>query len=97
MGHPADTARPHREPRIWCRFVPKLERSCFNALKSYIDRYNPSNIGILEDYLYHQIRSREYDCLANLAILKLFALFSIVRDILNLSFFFKVSVQSRPI
>jgi translation initiation factor 3 subunit K len=36
------------------------------------DRYNPSNVGILEDYLYHQIRSREYDCLANLAILKLF-------------------------
>jgi hypothetical protein len=36
-----------------------------------LDRYNPSNVGILEDYLYHQIRSREYDCLANLAILKL--------------------------
>ena len=36
-----------------------------------IDRYNPSNVGILEDYLYHQIRSRECDCMANLAILKL--------------------------
>lgn len=36
-----------------------------------IDRYNPSNVGILEDYLYHQIRSEEYDSLANLAILKL--------------------------
>ncbi len=35
------------------------------------DRYNPNNVGILEDYLYHQIRSQEYDCLANLAILKL--------------------------
>ena len=35
------------------------------------DRYNPSNISILEDYLYHQTRSEEYDCLANLAILKL--------------------------
>ena len=35
------------------------------------DRYNPSNTGILEDYLYHQIRSGEYDCLANLAVLKL--------------------------
>jgi len=35
------------------------------------DRYNPSNVSILEDYLYHQIRSEEYDCLANLAILKL--------------------------
>ena len=29
-------------------------------------------MGILEDYLYHQIRSQEYDCLANLAILKLY-------------------------
>lgn len=38
------------------------------------DRYNPSNVGILEDYLYHQIRSQEYDCLANLAILKLYVL-----------------------
>lgn len=37
-----------------------------------VDRYNPSNVGILEDYLYHQIRSEEYDCLANLAILKLY-------------------------
>ena len=41
----------------------------FNFLS---DRYNPSNIGILEDYLYHQIRSEEYDCLANLAVLKLY-------------------------
>lgn len=36
------------------------------------DRYNPNNVGILEDYLYHQIRNEEYDCLANLAILKLY-------------------------
>lgn len=35
------------------------------------DRYNPNNVSILEDYLYHQIRNEEYDCLANLAILKL--------------------------
>ncbi|PPQ75036.1 hypothetical protein CVT24_010287 [Panaeolus cyanescens] len=41
-------------------------------LVSGVDRYNPSNVGILEDYLYHQIRSEEYDCLANLAILKLY-------------------------
>jgi len=37
-----------------------------------VDRYNPSNVNILEDYLYHQIRTNEYDCLANLAILKLY-------------------------
>jgi translation initiation factor 3 subunit K len=39
---------------------------------SGVDRYNPSNVSLLEDYLYHQIRSEEYDCLANLAILKLY-------------------------
>jgi hypothetical protein len=50
-----------------CQFeVPYL-----NDIEMFTDRYNPSNVGILEDYLYHQIRSREYDCLANLAILKL--------------------------
>jgi translation initiation factor 3 subunit K len=37
----------------------------------FADRYNPANVSILEDYLYHQLRKEEYDCLANLAILKL--------------------------
>jgi len=41
-------------------------------LVSGVDRYNPSNVNILEDYLYHQIRMDEYDSLANLAILKLY-------------------------
>ena len=36
------------------------------------DRYNPQNISVLEDYLYHQIRHREYDAFANLAVLKLY-------------------------
>lgn len=27
---------------------------------------------MLEDYLYHQTRHREYDCFANLAVLKLY-------------------------
>ena len=43
----------------------------YSPYSTVLDRYNPSNVGILEDYLYHQIRSEEYDCLANLAILKL--------------------------
>lgn len=53
------------------RFLATDCRSNFNELKRSADRYNPSNVSILEDYLYHQIRSNEYDCLANLAILKL--------------------------
>jgi len=51
---------------------PPTRTDLIENLVSGVDRYNPSNVGILEDYLYHQIRSQEYDCLANLAILKLY-------------------------
>ena len=51
--------------------TPSLRPETIEDLVSGVDRYNPSNVQILEDYLYHQIRSNEYDCLANLAILKL--------------------------
>jgi len=51
---------------------PSTRPELIEDLVSGVDRYNPSNVGILEDYLYHQIRSQEYDCLANLAILKLY-------------------------
>ncbi|KAH8835324.1 armadillo-type protein [Flagelloscypha sp. PMI_526] len=51
---------------------PSTRPDLIENLVSGVDRYNPSNVGILEDYLYHQTRSQEYDCLANLAILKLY-------------------------
>ncbi|EPT04250.1 hypothetical protein FOMPIDRAFT_1058067 [Fomitopsis schrenkii] len=51
---------------------PSTRTPLIENLVSGVDRYNPNNVGILEDYLYHQIRSQEYDCLANLAILKLY-------------------------
>ncbi|KAF8078444.1 armadillo-type protein [Lyophyllum atratum] len=51
---------------------PPTRTELIEDLVSGVDRYNPSNVSILEDYLYHQIRSEEYDCLANLAILKLY-------------------------
>ncbi|CCM00945.1 uncharacterized protein FIBRA_02992 [Fibroporia radiculosa] len=51
---------------------PPTRTPLIENLVSGVDRYNPSNVGILEDYLYHQTRSQEYDCLANLAILKLY-------------------------
>ncbi|KAH6917217.1 armadillo-type protein [Coprinopsis sp. MPI-PUGE-AT-0042] len=54
----------------WTR--PETRPDLIEDLVSGVDRYNPSNVSILEDYLYHQIRSEEYDCLANLAILKLY-------------------------
>lgn len=52
--------------------TPPTRTELIENLVSGVDRYNPSNVSILEDYLYHQIRSEEYDCLANLAILKLY-------------------------
>ncbi|KAG5644729.1 hypothetical protein DXG03_007858 [Asterophora parasitica] len=52
--------------------TPETRTELIEDLVSGVDRYNPSNVSILEDYLYHQIRSEEYDCLANLAILKLY-------------------------
>ncbi|PFH54637.1 hypothetical protein AMATHDRAFT_186 [Amanita thiersii Skay4041] len=52
--------------------TPPTRTELIEGLVSGVDRYNPSNVSILEDYLYHQIRSEEYDCLANLAILKLY-------------------------
>ncbi|KAG9314518.1 ARM repeat-containing protein [Chiua virens] len=52
--------------------TPSTRTELIENLVSGVDRYNPSNVGILEDYLYHQIRNEEYDCLANLAILKLY-------------------------
>lgn len=53
--------------------TPSTRPELIENLVSGVDRYNPSNVSILEDYLYHQIRTNEYDCLANLAILKLYA------------------------
>lgn len=37
-----------------------------------IDRYNPTNLSFMEDYLMSQVREGTYDLLANLAILKLY-------------------------
>ena len=54
---------------------PSTRPEIIENLVSGVDRYNPSNVSILEDYLYSQIRNNEYDCLANLAILKLCVLF----------------------
>lgn len=36
------------------------------------DRYNPSNLSFMEDYLQNQVATGEYDLLANIAILKLY-------------------------
>ncbi|GAA6061612.1 hypothetical protein JCM10212_000954 [Sporobolomyces blumeae] len=42
------------------------------TLISGVDRYNPSNVHLLEDYLQQQLANGQYDILANLALLKLY-------------------------
>ncbi|KAF8316178.1 initiation factor 3 [Clavulina sp. PMI_390] len=54
----------------WTR--PSTRPDVIDQLVDGVDRYNPENVNLLEDYLYRQIREQEYDCLANLAILKLY-------------------------
>ncbi|KAG8990727.1 hypothetical protein FRB94_013152 [Tulasnella sp. JGI-2019a] len=51
---------------------PETRPEMIDQLVEGVDRYNPQNVEILEDYLNHQMRGNEYDCLANLAILKLY-------------------------
>ncbi|GAA6043333.1 hypothetical protein JCM8097_008033 [Rhodosporidiobolus ruineniae] len=43
-----------------------------HTLISGVDRYNPSNVHLLEDYLQQQLANDQYDALANLALLKLY-------------------------
>lgn len=41
-------------------------------LTALLDRYNPTNLSFMEEYLGQQVANGEYDLLANLAILKLY-------------------------
>lgn len=41
-------------------------------LIALLDRYNPTNLSFMEEYLGQQVANGEYDLLANLAILKLY-------------------------
>jgi translation initiation factor 3 subunit K len=75
--------------------TPPTRTELIEDLVSGVDRYNPSNVSILEDYLYHQIRSEEYDCLANLAILKLYVRSS-RRSTLPFKFCFRLRYQFNP-
>jgi len=92
--------RDNRKPRLRRRYVGSdLACEKMRGLSRWLDRYNPSNIGILEDYLYHQTRSEEYDCLANLAVLKLSVVFSDISIAVDLvsDFCIQISVQSHPV
>jgi translation initiation factor 3 subunit K len=50
---------------------PASRPAHIEELISGVDRYNPQNLAVLVEYLQQQLDSGAYDCLANLAILKL--------------------------
>lgn len=51
--------------------IPVTRPDIIQSLIDGVDRYNPDNISILEEYLGQQLQNEEYDLMANLAILKL--------------------------
>lgn len=51
---------------------PKSRPEVIHDLIHGVDRYNPTNLPFMEDYLQSQVRDGEYDLFANLAILKLY-------------------------
>ncbi|KAK0555739.1 hypothetical protein OC846_001610, partial [Tilletia horrida] len=52
--------------------APSSRPEHIHQLISGVDRYNPQNLETLHDYLASQLDNGTYDCLANLAILKLY-------------------------
>lgn len=50
---------------------PSFRPDVIQSLIDGVDRYNPDNVSILEEYLSTQLQNEEYDLMANLAILKL--------------------------
>ncbi|RUS22624.1 armadillo-type protein [Endogone sp. FLAS-F59071] len=52
--------------------VPNTRPEVIQSLIDGVDRYNPENVSILEEYLAAQCHTEDYDLMANLAILKLY-------------------------
>ncbi|KAG9306218.1 hypothetical protein G9A89_016122 [Geosiphon pyriformis] len=59
-------------PLLASSLIPPSRPEIIQSLIDGVDRYNPDNISILEDYLVSQLQNEEYDLMANLAILKLY-------------------------
>ncbi|KAL7415751.1 putative eukaryotic translation initiation factor 3 subunit 11 [Mrakia frigida] len=60
-------------PTSTAEWVTPVDRpEMIGDLIAGVDRYNPANLNILEDYLYDQVRRGTYDPMSNLATLKLY-------------------------
>jgi translation initiation factor 3 subunit K len=51
---------------------PPFRPQNITALIESVDRYNPESLEVLEDYFAQQCAEGTFDCLADLAILKLY-------------------------
>ncbi|KAK8858529.1 eukaryotic translation initiation factor 3 subunit K [Kwoniella newhampshirensis] len=51
---------------------PETRSEVIHELIHGVDRYNPTNLPLMEEYLAAQVKEGHYDLLANLAILKLY-------------------------
>lgn len=51
--------------------APAQRPQAIQTLIDSVERYNPANVEVLEDYLATQCKNNEYDLEANLALLKL--------------------------
>lgn len=71
-------AHPHPSDTLFLFFAmarvsntPASRPEVIQSLIDGVDRYNPDNVSILEEYLATQCTNKECDAMANLAILKL--------------------------
>ena len=63
-------AVPAKDLKQW--HSPSSRNDAIDTLIHGVDRYNPGNLPMMEDYLREQMEQGEQDLLANLAILKLY-------------------------
>lgn len=59
-----------------------------------LDRYNPETTGVFQDYVMQQCETQTYDCYANLALLKLYVIFSLSTSIATRAAIFPLSLSS---
>ncbi|KAJ1993058.1 hypothetical protein H4R33_000806 [Dimargaris cristalligena] len=72
-------------------FAPTTRPEAINQLINSVERYNPDNTEVLEEYLTNQCQNDENDLAANLAILKLY---QFNPHLLNMSALVKILVKA---
>ena len=71
-----------------CKDRPDHIEQILNGL----DRYNPETTTIFQDYVTQQCEDRTYDCYANLALLKLYVVWTLV-EASSISYLMMINVS----